>query len=123
MIENIRLGDIAIAVERKSVKNVHLSVHPPRGRVTLVAPNGTRLEVVRAYAATRLGWIRKQQESLRGQARETRRRYLERESHYLWGRRYLLSVVQRDAKPSVSVGHRRITLAVRSGSSRRHGNW
>lgn len=118
MVETIRLGDITIAVERKSVKNVHLSVHPPRGRVTLVAPNGARLEVVRAYAATRLGWIRKQQASLRGQAREPRRRYVERESHYLWGRRHLLSVVHRDAKPSVSVGHCRITLSVRPGSTR-----
>lgn len=118
MVETIRLGEFAIAVERKSVKNVHLSVHPPNGRVTLVAPNGTRLEVVRAYAATRLGWIRKQQATLRGQAREPRRQYVERESHYLWGRRYLLSVVERNAKPSVSVGHRRITLSVRAGSTR-----
>lgn len=116
MVETIRLGNIAIAVERKGVKNVHLSVHPPHGRVTLVAPNGTRIEVVRAYAATRLGWIRKQQASLRGQAREPRRRYVQRESHFLWGRRYLLSVIERDAKPAVSVGHRRITLAVRPGS-------
>lgn len=117
MVEIIRLGNIAIAVERKGVKNVHLSVHPPHGRVTLVAPNGTRIEVVRAYAATRLGWIRKQQASLRGQAREPRRRYLERESHFLWGRRYLLSVIERDAKPAVAVGHRRITLTVRPGST------
>jgi predicted metal-dependent hydrolase len=117
MVETIRLGNIAIAVERKGVKNVHLSVHPPHGRVTLVVPNGARIEVVRAYAATRLGWIRKQQASLRGQAREPRRRYVERESHYLWGRRHLLSVVHRDARPSVSVGHRRITLAVRPEST------
>ncbi len=117
MVETIRLGDIAIAVERKSVKHVHLSVHPPRGRVTLVAPNGTRLEVVRAYAATRLGWIRKQQAGLRGQARETRRQYVERESHYLWGRRYLLSVIHKDARPAVALGHRRITLAVRPNST------
>jgi len=119
MVETIRLGDIAIALERKSVKNVHLSVHPPNGRVTLVAPKGTRIEVVRAYAATRLGWIRKQQASLLGQAREPRRRYVERESHYLWGRRYLLSIIQSDAKPSVTLSHRRITLSVRPGSTQK----
>ena len=113
MDDMIRLGEIAIAVTRKDIKHVHLSVHPPRGRVTLVAPAGTRLEVVRAYAATRLGWIRKQQTRLRGQAREPRRRFVERESHYLWGRRYLLSVIVKDAKPSVSLGHRRIKLSVR----------
>ena len=117
MIDTIRLGDISIAVERKSVKHVHLSVHPPRGRVTLVAPNATRLEVARAYAATRLGWIRKQRASLRAQVRESRRHYVERESHYLWGRRYLISVIQKDAKPTVVLGHRRIILSVRPGST------
>lgn len=117
MTELIRLGDIAISVTRKDVKNVHLSVHPPSGRVTLVAPTSTRLDVARAYAATRLPWIRKQQATLRGQAREPHRTLVTRESHYVWGRRYLLSVVQRDAKPSVTLGHRRITLFVRSGST------
>ena len=117
MVDTIHLGEIAIAVKRKSVKHVHLSVHPPRGRVTLVAPTGTRPEVVRAYAAMRLGWIRKQQASLLGQAREPRRRFVERESHYLWGRRHLLSVVEKDAKPFVALGHRHISLSVRPGST------
>jgi len=117
MAETIQVGDIAIEVTRKDVKHVHLSVHPPSGRITLVAPQATRLEVARAYAASRIGWIRAQQAKLRGQARETPRQYVERESHYLWGRRYLLSVVEQDAKPGVSLGHRRITLSVRPGSS------
>ena len=92
MAETIQLGEIAIAVTRKDIKHVHLSVHPPSGRVTLVAPKGTRPEVARAYAVSKLGWIRDQQAKLRGQARETPRQFVERESHYLWGRRYLLSV-------------------------------
>src|SRR5690606_36336230 len=85
MAETIQLGDVAIAVTRKDVKHVHLSVHPPNGRVTLVAPQGTRPEVVRAYAASKLGWIKNQQARLRGQARETPRQFVERESHYVWG--------------------------------------
>lgn len=117
MAETIRLGEIVIAVTRKDIKNVHLSVHPPAGRVTLVAPKGTRLEVARAYAISKIGWIRDQQTKLLGQLRETPRQYIERESHYLWGRRYLLSVVERDEKPSVRLGHRKITLTVRPGSS------
>ena len=117
MTELIRLGDIEIAVTRKSVKNVHLSVHPPAGKVTLVAPTGTRLEVARAYAISRLGWIRDQQAKLLAQARETPREFVERESHYLWGRRYLLSIVAKDAKPSVTLDHRRIVLSVRPGSA------
>lgn len=118
MSETIRLGEIAITVTRKDVKNVHLSVHPPSGRVSLVAPTGTRLEVARAYAISRLGWIRARQRKLRSQARETRRAFVTRESHYLWGKRYLLKVVEREGKPSVTLDHRRITLTVRPGSDR-----
>ncbi len=117
MAETLRFGEIAIAVTRKDIKHVHLSVHPPSGRVTLVAPTGTRPEVARAYAVSRLGWIRKQQARLRAQARETSRQFVTRESHYLWGRRYLLSVVYSEAKPLVTIDHRRITITVRPGSS------
>jgi predicted metal-dependent hydrolase len=118
MAETIHLGEIAIAVTRKKIKHVHLSVYPPAGRVTLVAPAGTRLEVARAYAVSRLGWIREQQTKLRAQARETTRQFIERESHYLWGRRYLLSIREQEAKPSVRLTHRWLTLTVRPGTSR-----
>src|SRR3954468_9191332 len=110
MAETIHLGEIAIAVTRKDIKHVHLSVYPPGGRVTLVAPSGTRLEVARAYAVSRLGWIRDQQTKLRSQARETPRQFIERESHYVWGRRYLLTVLYQDAKPTVRLSPRRIML-------------
>jgi predicted metal-dependent hydrolase len=117
MPEAIRIGDLTIGVTRKAIRHVHLSVHPPAGRVTLVAPADTRLEVARAYAISRLGWIRSQQEQLRGQARETPRRFVERESHYVWGRRYLLTVREADAKPAVELSARRLRLTVRPGSS------
>ncbi|MCJ7750819.1 MAG: M48 family metallopeptidase [Armatimonadetes bacterium] len=117
MGEMIHIGDVSIAVTRKDIKNVHLSVHPPDGRVTLVAPLGTRPEVARAYAVSKLGWIRDQQAQLRAQARETPRQFVERESHYVWGRRHLLTVREAEAKPTVQIGHRRIILTVRPGSS------
>jgi predicted metal-dependent hydrolase len=116
MTETIQIGDISIQVTRKAIKHVHLAVHPPDGRVTLSAPTDTRLEVARAYSISKLGWIRHQQEKLRGQARETSRRFVERESHYLWGRRHLLTIVEADAKPHVAVDHKRITLHVRPGA-------
>lgn len=118
MSETIQLGELSIQVTRKAIKNVHLSVHPPNGQVTLAAPSGTRLDVARAYAITKLGWIRNQQAKLQAQARETPRQFIERESHYLWGRRYLLSVIERDERPHVLLDHRRITLIVRPGSNR-----
>src|SRR3954452_4089727 len=106
MTETILLGDICIAVTRKDIKNVHLSVHPPEGRVTLVAPKATRLEVARAYAISRLGWIRDKQQKLANQARETPRQFITRESHNIWGRRHLLKVVERDTKPFVALDHK-----------------
>jgi predicted metal-dependent hydrolase len=118
MSETIQLGAIAISVKRKGVKHVHLSVHPPSGRVTMVAPLATRSEVARAYAVSKLSWIREQQAKLRGQAREAPREFVARESHYLWGRRYLLTVREDEAKPSVRLSNRRITLTVRPGSGR-----
>jgi predicted metal-dependent hydrolase len=116
MNETIRLGEISIAVTRKDIKNVHLSVHPPHGRVTLAAPSGTRLEVARAYAISKLVWIRQQQKKLADQARESPRQFVERESHYLWGRRHLMTIMYREAKPRVTLDHKRIILTVRPGS-------
>jgi predicted metal-dependent hydrolase len=116
MNEVLIIGDMAITVTRKDIKNVHLSVHPPNGRVSMSAPKDTRLEVARAYAIAKIGWIREQQTKLRNQSRETPRQFVERESHYLWGRRYLMTVIEQDSKPGVALDHKRITLNVRPGS-------
>ena len=103
MKDIIQLGEIAIEITRKDIKNVHLSVHPPDGRVSMSAPINTRLEVARAYAISRLSWIRLQQQKLTKQSRETPREFVKRESHYLWGRRYLLNVIEEDVKPFVLI--------------------
>jgi predicted metal-dependent hydrolase len=116
MNEDIQIGGLVITVTRKAIKNVHLSVHPPSGRVTLSAPESTRLDVARAYVISKLPWIREQQAKLQNQAREMPRRFVDRESHSLWGRRHLLTIKYRDAKPEVVLDHRRITLFVRPGS-------
>jgi len=117
MSSNIRLGDISIKLTRKAVRHTHLSVRPPLGRVTMVAPVGTRYEVARAFAISKLGWIREQQSRFSAQAREAPRRYVERETHLLWGRHHLLRVRFEDSKPMVKADHRQIVLTVRPGSS------
>ena len=90
MIRQIQLGNIAVDVVFKDIKNVHLSVYPPTGRVRISAPSRMRLDTVRVFAISKLGWIKQQQKKLREQERETPREYLDRESHYVWGKRYLL---------------------------------
>ena len=113
----MQLGSITIEVTRKEIKHVHLSVHPPMGRVTLVAPKGTRMEVARAYAISRLAWIRREQARFLGQAREGEKKFVSRESHHLWGRRYLLTVREVEAKPIVELTPRLLRLSVRPGST------
>jgi len=115
--ETIRLGEIEVVLTRKAVKHAHLSVHPPDGRVTLVAPVATRAEVARAFVITKLDWIRKQRQGFRRQAREAPRRFVERETHYVWGRRYLLSIRFEDSRPKVELDHRRIKLTMRPGAT------
>lgn len=110
--ETFQLGDTPVEVTFKDVKNVHLSVHPPQGHVTLVAPIHTRLEVARAYAISKLPWIKQQQQQFNSQVREPHRHFIARESHYIWGRRYLLNVVHSDSSPHITQGHKRITLHI-----------
>ena len=91
MAATFELGDIAVDVVLKDIKNVHLSVHPPTGRVRLAAPRRMDMDAIRLFAISKLGWIKAQQKKLLEQERETPREYLDRESHYVWGKRYLLA--------------------------------
>jgi len=108
----LQVGDIDVDVVRKNIKNVHLSVHPPAGRVRIAAPERMSLETLRVLAISKLPWIR-QQQKLREQDRETPREYLDRESHYVWGKRYLLKINEADQPPSVALGHGRMVLHLR----------
>lgn len=110
------LGGMSIEVLRKDIRNVHLSVHPPAGRVRIVAPRHSSDDAIRAFAIGKLGWIRRQQARLQEQERETPREFLDRESHYVWGRRLLLRVLEADGAPRVELSPRRLTLRVRPGT-------
>jgi predicted metal-dependent hydrolase len=113
----LELGEIAVEVVKKDIKNIHLSVYPPAGRVRISAPRRMTATSIRLFAISKLGWIRRQQKKLRSQERETAREYIDRESHYLWGKRYLLRVVEKDAAPSVTLQHSRMLLHVRPATS------
>lgn len=116
MASELRLGDITVDVILKDIKNVHLSVYPPTGRVRIAAPRSMTLETIRLFAISKLGWIKRQQRRQREQDRETPREYIERESHYLWGRRYLLRIVEDAPRGYVALSHRHIELGVTAGA-------
>ena len=97
----IALGDINVDVVYKDIKNVYMSVYPPYGKVRISAPRRFDLDAIRIFAISKLGWIRKQQAKLQQQARESAREYVNRESHYYMGKRYLLKVSEVDVAPKV----------------------
>ncbi|WP_282782621.1 M48 family metallopeptidase [Phaeodactylibacter xiamenensis] len=112
-MQYLKLGEIDIEVEQKDIKNIHLSVYPPNGRVRIAAPKRMELDTIRVFAISKLKWIRNQQEILQQQEREPKREFLNRESHYFFGKRYLLKVHEVDAAPKVELDHKHIHLYVR----------
>lgn len=122
MANQFQLGNTQVQVEFKDIKNVHLSVHPPVGRVSISAPRQMKLETVRLFAISKLDWIRRQQKEIQGQERETAREYIDQESHFVWGQRCLLVVAERDEAPSVVLKHNKLHFGLRLGTpiERRH---
>ena len=109
----LELGGISVEVMLKDIKNIHLSVYPPTGQVRISAPLRMNLDHIRVYAISRLGWIRQQQRKLLAQPRQTEREYLDRESHFVWGRRYLLRLVEHSGSAAVEPGHKHLVLKMR----------
>jgi len=114
---SFQLGEIAVDVVLKDIKNIHLSVHPPAGKVRIAAPLRMDLDTIRVFAITKLAWIKNQQKKLREQERETPREYLDRESHYVWGKRYLLKLVEKEAVSKVELKHNKMILQLRPAAS------
>ena len=94
-------------------------INPPIGRFRIMALPCVSLDTVRIFAISKLGWIKQQQTKFQGQPREIPREYLDRESHYVWGKRYLLDICEREQPPLVVLEHRRIVLSVRPSTSER----
>lgn len=109
--ESLKIGAVEIEVTFKPIKNLHLSVHPPEGRVTISSPEFYNLEKVKIYAATKLGWIKKEQQKFQEQKREQPRLYINRESHFVFGSRYLLHVIAA-SKNAVEIKGKKLVLSV-----------
>lgn len=90
----MEIGDISIEVVKKDIKNIHLAVYPPLGRVRLAVPENVNDETLRLFTISKIPWIRKQQRKFARQERQPERKYIQRESHYFLGKRYLLRVIE-----------------------------
>lgn len=114
----MKIGNIEIAVEYKKIKNIHLAVYPPDGHVHVSAPDYCNEEDLRAYLLSKMTWIRRQQTEIQEQERETRRDYVSGENHYLFGKRYILRVIEEEAAPHIETDHKYILMYVRPGATR-----
>jgi predicted metal-dependent hydrolase len=119
MTQQLKLGSTVVDVLLKDIRNVHMSVHPPSGWVRISAPMGMSMDTLRVFAIARPPWIKEQQRRLWRQERETPREFLDRESHFLWGRRYLLKLSPTLGRPLIEARHRTLVLHICDGASLR----
>ena len=102
-MHQIEISDISVDVVRKSIKNMHLSVYPPTGRVRIAAPLNMTDDAIKLFAISKISWIKKNQRKFESQERQTPRTYEQRESHYYEGKRYLLRVTEHNAPAKVEI--------------------
>jgi predicted metal-dependent hydrolase len=116
MAARLKLGDIDVYVALKDIKNVHLSVNPPAGQVRISAPLRMSIETIRVFAISKLDWIKQQRKRLQDQQREAPREFLNRESHYVWGKRYLLTLKETAGRPAIELKHKHMLMQLEAGT-------
>ncbi|MGN8226726.1 M48 family metallopeptidase [Gracilimonas sp. BCB1] len=116
---HIEVSGIDVDVIKKDIKNIHLAVYPPTGRVRLSSPLSMKKESLRLFIISKLGWIKKHIRNMNSQIREPEREYIQRESHWLEGQRYLLNIIEKEASPKVEIRNKKyLDLYVRPGSDK-----
>lgn len=116
-MRKLEIGSLSVDVIRKDIKNIHLAVYPPNGRVRVASPLDVRDETLRLFMISKLVWIRRQQRKFLQQERESKREYLSRESHYLFGKRYLLKLAFHEGPPAIELKGQSIIMYVRESLS------
>ena len=116
MVNKMVVSNIEIEINKKSIKNMHLSVLPPHGKVRVSAPIDVKDEVIQVFVITKIGWIKKQIEKFENQLRQTEREYVSGESHYVWGRRYRMEIRHNHAN-NVEIKGNKLILTVREAST------
>lgn len=113
----ITVSNLEIFIDRKEIKNLHIGVYPPHGKIRVATPLGLNDEAVRLAVISKLAWIKKQREAFLNQPRQSKREMVTGESHYLFGKRYLLDVIHRNGKHEIVKQHARLELYVKKGTT------
>ena len=117
-MHRIKVSSILVDVIKKDIKNIHLAVYPPSGRVRIAVPLKTSDESVRLFIISKISWIKKQKTKFENTERQSERNYVTRESHYFQGKRYLLNVIEHDGPAKVEIRNKKfIDIYVKKGST------
>ena len=116
--KTITLQKLKISTTRKDIKNIHLGVYPPDGKIRASIPLKTSDETLRLFLISKTSWIKKQQAKFLQQERQSKREYVSGESHYLFGNRYRLNVIDTNESPKIKI-HKKthLNLYVKSNTS------
>ena len=117
-MQQLVIGDVSIDFIRKDIKNLHLVVYSPSGKVRISAPLRMNSETIRTFVISKMKWIKKQQSKLANLEREAAKEYVSQESHYYLGRLYLLKVIEQRSRPKVALTHETIELHIRPNTAR-----
>lgn len=117
--KTIKIQGVTVEIVRKNIKNLHVAVYPPDGKVRVSAPLRLSDDDVRLAVISRLDWIRRQRAGFQAQERQSAREMISGESHFVEGRRYRLDVIEHNGPPAVYLRNNRILeLRVRPGTKR-----
>jgi len=111
------ISGIPIEIIKKNIKNMHLSVLPPNGKVRVSAPISLSDESIKMFVRTKIGWIKKQQEKFENQPRQTDRKFVSGETLYVWGKQYFLQIDYSYKGNSMVLGGDKAVLTVRKEST------
>lgn len=113
-----KICDLEVDTVKKDIKNIHLGVYPPNGRVRIAAPTKTTDDTLQMLVASKKTWIYKQKAKFEKQERQTKREYVSGESHYFMGNRYLLNIIETNSSPKVEIKRKaHINMYIKPGTS------
>jgi predicted metal-dependent hydrolase len=110
------LGGIPVTVEYKNIKTLRMTVYPPDGRVCVSAPVKTTGEFIQAFVVSKIPWIEKHREKFRRNA-GAKNRFLDQETHYVWGAAYKLELIERRGHPKIVLEKNILRLSAGPGAS------
>ncbi len=106
-----------IEVTKKNIKNIYLRANSSNGRIALSAPKHISDETIRLFILSKLDWLKKRQKKIQQSIQLTNYEYTDKETHYIWGNAYILSIIEKDAPAIIELTNNTIILTIKPGAN------